>query len=361
MRVALALLSASIPALLFAQEPQTVEGETFVPITPIERMNPSYPTRALQHGNSGWVMVSFVVSETGEVEEAMIEDSSGAVFEDVALGAVSKWRYAPATINGKPVAQSMVKTRILFELEGTAKGVTREFQGSYRKIRDLLDAGDYAAAKPLLDEIETEGRHNLYEDALFWALKYGYLEAVQSADAAAKRRALELALGHQDDSLLPADTFIAAAQRLYVLQVQAVDLSAARATFERLRDSEYAKRSSQHARAVAELTPAYEQIERVIAGSALLKVKGEIGDHAYWVHDLMRRAFSMADVNGDIAALDVRCERGTRRYNTYPVDDVWVVPESWGKCGLYINGERGTTFTLVEHPAGTAATPLARE
>ena len=360
--MALVLLSASASALVFAQEPQTVEGESFVPITPIERMNPSYPTRALQHGNEGWVMLSFVVSETGEVEEPMIEDSSGVeAFEGAALEAISKWRYTPATVNGKPVAQSMVKSRILFALEGPAKGVTREFQSSYRKIRDLLDAGDYTAAKPLLDEIETEGRHNLYEDALFWALKYGYLEGVQSGDDAEKLRALELALGHQDDSLLPADTFIAAAQRLYVLQVRAVDFSAARATFERLRDSAYAKRSSQHARAVAELTPAYEQIERVIAGPAPLRVKGEIGDHAYWVHDLMRRSFSMADVNGHVEALDVRCERGTRRYDTYPTDDAWVVPESWGKCGLYIAGERGTTFTLVEHPAGTAATPLARE
>jgi TonB family protein len=349
-------------ALAFAQEPETVQGETFVPITPIERMNPNYPSRAMQHGNEGWVMLSFVVSETGEVEEPMIEDSSGVeAFEAVALEAISKWRYTPATVNGQPVAQSMVKTRIVFALEDQAKSVTRAFQSSYRKISDLLDAGDYAAAKPLLDEMETDGRHNLYEDALFWALKYGYLEGAQSTDTAEKLRALELALGGRDDASLPPATFVAAAQRMYVLQVQAIDFSAARATFERLRDSAHAKRSSQYASAVAELTPTYEQIERVIAGSAVLRVKGEIGDHAYWVHDLMRRSFSIADVRGHIDALDVRCERGTRRYNTYPADDVWVVPESWGKCGLYINGERGTTFTLLEHPAGTAATPLARE
>ena len=77
MRVALAVLTASVSALAFAQEPETVEGETFVPITPIERMNPNYPARAMQHGNEGWVMLSFVVSETGEVKEPMIEDSSG--------------------------------------------------------------------------------------------------------------------------------------------------------------------------------------------------------------------------------------------------------------------------------------------
>src|SRR5688572_21773340 len=251
MRLALTLLSAFVPALAAAQEPQAVEAETFVAITPIERTNPAYPTRSLQYGNEGWVMLSFVVTETGEVEEAMIEDSSGVeAFEQAALDAIRRWRYTPATVNGEPVAQSMVKTRITFALEGPAIGVTPAFRSKYLAIRRLLDAGDYAGAEPLLTELEFGGRKNLYEDALFWALKYGYLEGAQSGDAAEKRRALELALGHQDDSLLPAETFIAAAQRLYVLQVQAVDFSAARATFERLRDSAYAKRSSQHARAV---------------------------------------------------------------------------------------------------------------
>jgi TonB family protein len=105
MRFAAALLSAIVPALSAAQEPQAVEAERFVPINPIERSNPSHPTRALQYGNEGWVMLSFVVTETGEVEEPMIEDSSGVeAFESAALEAVSRWRYTPATVNGEPVA-----------------------------------------------------------------------------------------------------------------------------------------------------------------------------------------------------------------------------------------------------------------
>jgi hypothetical protein len=252
-------------------------------------------------------------------------------------------------------------TKIRFALEGEAVGATRQFEGAYRKIRQLLDAGDYTAAEPLLTEMEIGGRHNLYEDALFWALKYGYLEGRQSADAAEKRRALELAFGYQDDQYLPADMLVVIAQRLYVLQVQAIDFSAARTTFERLRDSARAKQSSQHARVLAELTPTYEQIERVIAGNQLLAVKAEIGQYDYWVHDLMRRSFSMADVNGRIDGVDVRCDQGTRRYEIYPDKVVWQVPESWGKCGVYVKGERGATFTLTEHPAGTPATPLARE
>jgi TonB family protein len=360
MRLVVAFLCGLAIAPVVAQEPEAAEAETFMSTTPVSRSNPNYPTRALEHGNEGWVMLSFVVSEKGEVEQPMIEDSSGVeAFESAALEAVSRWRYTPATVNGTPVAQSMVRTRITFALEGPAKGATRQFESAYRKIRQLLDAGDYAAAAPLLTDMELGGRHNLYEDALFWALEYGYLEGVQSADVEAKRRALELAFVPQADELLPPDILVAVAQRLYVLQVQAIDFSAARRTYERLRDSERAQESPQHARVVAELTPAYEQIEQVIAGPAPLSMKAEIGRYDYWVHDLMRRSFSMADVNGRIDAVDVRCDRGTRRYRSQPAA-VWQVPESWGKCGVYINGERGTTFTFTEHPAGTPATELQR-
>jgi len=109
MRFVLAPLPALLAAVAIAQEPQPIDAETYVPITPVFRANPSYPTRALQYGNEGWVMLSFIVSETG---------------------AIRNWRYTPATVNGKPVAQSMVKTKIVFALEGPAKGVTREFQGA---------------------------------------------------------------------------------------------------------------------------------------------------------------------------------------------------------------------------------------
>ena len=359
---ALALLPAFATALAAAQDPQAAEPEAFVPITPISRPNPLYPSRAMQYDNEGWVMLSFVVSETGVVEDGMIEDSSGVeAFESAALDAIAKWRYTPATINGKPVAQSMVRTRIVFALEEPANGATRQFQFAYGRIRDLLDAGDYTAAEPLVADLEAGGRHNLFEDALFWALKYAYLEGVQSTDSVERRRTLELALGHQADDYLPPDIFVTVAQRLYVLEMQALDFSAARNTFERLLSSAHAKRSSHHARVVAALTPSFEQIEQVIAGPQLLPVKAEIGQYDYWVHELTRRSFSLANLSGRIDSVSVRCERGTRLYETYPDDAVWQVPESWGDCGVYIKGERGTTFTFEEYPAGTPATPLARE
>jgi hypothetical protein len=77
---------------------------------------------------------------------------------------------------------------------------------------------------------------------------------------------------------------------------------------------------------------------------------GEIGGHEYWVHDLLRRSFSLSRVAGNVESVDIRCTRGTKRYDTFAEGDVWHVPESWGECGVYIKGTPGTTLALEEHP-----------
>ena len=68
----------------------------------------------------------------------------------------------------------------------------------------------------------------------------------------------------------------------------------------------------------------------------------------------MRRSFSFAAINGRVDALDIRCERGRRRYDSVPVDTVWRVPDEWGKCGIYLKGEPGATFAFREYPRSYA-------
>jgi hypothetical protein len=152
--------------------------------------------------------------------------------------------------------------------------------------------------------------------------------------------------------------FVTAAQRLYVLQVQELDFSAARNTFARLRDSKEAKKSAAYEGAIAGLTPSYERIGEIVSGPSVLVIDAEIGRLDYWVHDLLRRSFSLGNVNGRIDVVDLRCERSTNRYDSFPGEAVWEVPESWGECGVYIKGAPGTTFVFREHPTGTPATQL---
>lgn len=353
---------ALVTARAAAQEAPSVSAETYVKATPVERSAPNYPSEALQAHEEGWVMLSFVISPTGGIEEPMVEDSSGVEsLERAALRAVRKWRFSPAMRNGVPVEQSMTKTRIVFQLEGGGPpGASASFVRKYRKIADLIDKKDLAAVPPLLDEIEVGGRTNLYEDAWFWWLKYVYLDATKSTDTDGMVDALRRAIGYEEDYLRP-DQFVAAAGQLYALQVHSGDLSSARNTFARLRDSKVARQSKHYESTIEALSPSYMQIEQLISGNTLLVTNAKIHEHDYWVHDLLRRSFSMDKIVGHVDVVDVRCARGTKRYDSFPTDGVWYVPESWGKCGVYIKGEPGTTFVFDEYPAGTPATTLSTD
>jgi TonB family protein len=339
-----------------SQEPG-VQAETYIKPVLLERNAPSYPRGDLSQSREGWVMLSYIVTADGTVAEPMIENSSGGEgFEAAALRAVSGWRYSAATLNGTPVEQSMTKTRIVFRLEGR-QGARPTFIRTYRNAATLITNGDLAAALPLIDQLEFGQRVNLYEDAWFWWLKYTYLEASKSTDTERKAEALQLALGFQEDYLEP-EVFVTAARFLYALHLREGDYSAAREVFERLRDSKTAQRADRYESTLGDLTPTYRQIEQVVASDRLLILKGKIGRHDYWVHDLLRRAFSLGDVEGRVDVVDIRCDRGTKRYTSFPADAVWNIPASWGACGVYIKGEPGTTFSFEEHPAGTVTTAL---
>jgi hypothetical protein len=183
------------------------------------------------------------------------------------------------------------------------------------------------------------------------------------------RRALERAVGSEDqDMYLSMEQFVAAAERLVVLHARAADIAAAIAMFERLRDAvaEFAEaretagtRAAQNfAQSVAGLKPGYDAMLELAAGDGPMAMNGEVGEFDYWVHDLLRRSFSIANVQGRLESLDIRCERGRRRYDAIPADTVWRVPENWGECGVYLKGEPGSTFAFREYPR-TYAAPAA--
>jgi TonB family protein len=298
----------------------------------LERPNPNYPTAAISAGKEGWVMLSFVISPDGAVTEPMIEDSSGVQsFERAALRAVENWKYTPATQDGAPVEQAMTKTRIQFQLEDRTQGASAAFVTRYRRIARFINERDFAAAAPLIAELEFGERTNLYEDAWFWWSKYVYLSTSGSVDTVEMRRSLQRAIGYEQEYLTP-EQFVAAAERLVVLHAQALDISAAIATFERLRDAKTARRADTYEQAVANLQGSYERMLAIINGEDHLVTTGTVGEFDYWVHELLRRSFSLADISGRLDVLDIRCERGTRRYQAVPIDTVWTVPLSWGDC-----------------------------
>ena len=81
-----------------------LESRSFHPPKPIYTPDPSFPPEAKNKHISGTVLVAAVINEKGFPE--LLEPTHRTVegFDDKALSAISRWRFQPATLDGKPTA-----------------------------------------------------------------------------------------------------------------------------------------------------------------------------------------------------------------------------------------------------------------
>jgi len=83
---------------------QTVGTTPIKPARPISNPNPMYPPDAVRQGLEGRVTLSVTISFTGKVTRVTVAESCGhQSLDQAALGAVRRWRFSPATQDGKPV------------------------------------------------------------------------------------------------------------------------------------------------------------------------------------------------------------------------------------------------------------------
>lgn len=72
-------------------------------LTPLVRVPPDYPTKALMDGTEGYVILRFTVTETGSVEDPeVLRAEPPNLFERSARRAVLRWKYQPQIRDGKP-------------------------------------------------------------------------------------------------------------------------------------------------------------------------------------------------------------------------------------------------------------------
>ncbi len=92
--------------------PQVLEAS----LNRIKRLDPDYPSEALRRNIEGWVDVSFRVTADGKVSNvALLDSSPPGVFDAAATKALSRLRYKPPMLGGKPTAVA-TKLRIAFRL-----------------------------------------------------------------------------------------------------------------------------------------------------------------------------------------------------------------------------------------------------
>jgi protein TonB len=85
------------------------------PPTTRVQISPDYPHAAKAAGLDGEVWVEFIVDPSGRVHDPAVVRSSDRMFEEATLRAVSKWRFEPGKLNGRPVSFRM-SVPVLFHL-----------------------------------------------------------------------------------------------------------------------------------------------------------------------------------------------------------------------------------------------------
>jgi len=108
---AILLLALSIAAT-GAAVPSTLP----VPITPHEVTAADYPVESLPAQEVGTARVDYLVGVDGTVSEPMVTQSSGSPrLDQAAITIVSRWRFRPATENGRPV-EARLFANVVFRL-----------------------------------------------------------------------------------------------------------------------------------------------------------------------------------------------------------------------------------------------------
>ena len=84
------------------------EPDAFVAPSLTERVEAPYPAEALRAGLSGTAVLEFDVDDKGAVGNVSVKTPAGHGFDEAATAAVRKFRFAPATSGGVPVAAHVI-------------------------------------------------------------------------------------------------------------------------------------------------------------------------------------------------------------------------------------------------------------
>ena len=331
-------------ALAEAKANEVTRISAFKPATPLERVDPRYPSLAARKGREGWVRLSYVIDEEGRVKDPVVEDFFGSPsFKRSALSAVKKWQYEPAIKDGEPTQQCHQAVQMDFSM-GVKTGATRKFIKAYKNVDELFKAGNVEAADEAFKELSSWDTLNRYENAWLLNLESQIAGAQGDIEREAKSLSRLLASNGQKrfNNAVFDDDYVA-----YVLQ-RKILLDAQRGYYAKALKS-YSKLQEMHEQQhrIDEIAAIVNQIETSIASDRNLQVPVSMGENGRWFHTLVRNKFAFNNVQGELDTVEVRCDSHREKF-TVAEAHVWHIPQSWGQCQVMVKGDNATTFDLIE-------------
>lgn len=297
--------------------------------------------------SEGWVRVGFTINDEGETKDIVTLDRIGSqAIARAARLAVARWKYKPATQDGKPVEQYGNVAEMLFRWQNVGNtAVHDEVVAKFDEARGLIGSSKYAEGIAILRQT-FQMPLTLYEQAkVSFALAFAY----------ERTKDTKRALTHVRHALIENGTF---------LEKQVVP--AARRMRMRL---EAANGNLIHA-ACAPPLPAQDSFDPTGAdlrdtATVIADAKGRLSapapltltatlladtagdDSGIWEHTLSRAKFRFAAPESGVKEFRVNC---TREVTTGDVNDSaeWTVPKDAGPCTLRVYGDIGASFKLTE-------------
>lgn len=320
-----------------ANKTEQLHLNTIVNAEAIKRVPPKYPINAARDGKEGWVQLSFVVEPDGSTSNIIVEDSSNEAFEKYALRSIKKWKYSPATKDGKPIQQCRNQVQLDFKLSNIPKGASKWFFRQYRSAMVFLEENKVTEAEEIAKKIEEKGRWNAYEDMYYSILTS--LIAEKNTNPKAELAAIQKVLSYND--LQEEAQYSSLAARAFSLAVELQEYGDARSIFATL------KRHYPENERLAMLSPYYNQVTAYLKSDKPLVINAEIGKRDFWSYQLERSAFIIDNVVGTLTNLEVRCDN---QHSQFLVEsgNKWQIPESWGSCSVYVFGDTNAKFTLAD-------------
>ena len=194
LRLILCVLAAT-SATFGGSKGQPLTRATAVPPQPLSWVPPAFPQEVAGQKVKGWVRLSFIVNETGEVISARVVKSSDRVFENAARESVLKWRFVPGVVGGKNASWGMDVT-VPFAESDMARWAKNT--ALPKKVSGSL------SAPPRTRSVKVSGNDPDYPDSLLPRKLSGEVGAVLFIDASGRVEDVKIAAATHSDFIIPA-------------------------------------------------------------------------------------------------------------------------------------------------------------
>lgn len=335
----LSLIALALPFAVNAElsdnKTEQLHLNTFENAKATKRVPPSYPKKLAKDGIEGWVKLSYAVDEDGSVSNVVVEQSSHRLFEKETIKAIKKWKFTPATLDGKPIQQCLNNMTMDFKLHGANAG--SDFMNEVSGVITDIRANEIESANSKLQKLKEEKNFSFHKQYLVHIAESEL--AAKNGDKKAEYEALISALN--TDPNLTSDAKISVLAKTFIAAVNTMQYAKALSIFDDLKNIPASDEI------VARLQSTQQQVSDFLASDQPFPTDMTVTERGTVHHPLSRSSFSLTGNLDDLSTLDIRCERKLSQFKVAP-DVTWDIPESWGNCSLVVHGDANTAFTVVE-------------